>query len=52
MGKYVKCQCGAELRAHTEDEIVLLIQEHGRTAHNMEVSREQALALVQDVPDE
>jgi len=52
MTKYVKCQCGAELRATTEDEIVDLIQRHGREAHGMDVPREQALALVQDVPDE
>ena len=49
MAKYVKCQCGVEMRAETEDEIVAQIQEHGRTVHDMEVPREQALALVSDV---
>jgi predicted small metal-binding protein len=48
--KYVKCQCGVELWGATEDEIVEAIQVHGREAHAMEVPREQALALVQDVP--
>ena len=49
MAKYVKCQCGAELRAETEDEIVALVQQHGREVHDMEVPRDQALALVSDV---
>ncbi|HEX9774725.1 MAG TPA: DUF1059 domain-containing protein [Actinomycetota bacterium] len=52
MAKYVKCQCGVEMRAPTDEEIVALIQSHGREAHDIEVSREQALALVQDVPDD
>jgi predicted small metal-binding protein len=51
MTKYVKCQCGVELTANSEEEIVSLIQAHGREAHNMEVSRDQALALVEDVAD-
>jgi len=52
MAKYVRCQCGVELSAETEDEIVALIQAHGREAHRLEVSREQALALVRDVPED
>lgn len=51
MAKYVKCACGFEMRAQTEDEIVAMIQDHGRDVHSIEVSREQALALVTDVPD-
>jgi len=49
MAKYVKCQCGFEMRAATEDEIVAMTQDHSREAHNVEVPREQVLALVIDV---
>ena len=49
MAKYVKCQCGFELRAATEDAIVAMTQAHSREAHNQEVPREQVLALVIDV---
>jgi predicted small metal-binding protein len=49
MAKYVKCQCGFEMRAPTEDEIVAMTQNHSREAHNKEVPREQVLALVIDV---
>jgi predicted small metal-binding protein len=49
MAKYVKCDCGFEMRAATEDEIVAMTQEHSRKEHNQEVSREQVLALVTDV---
>ena len=39
----VKCDCGWEARGQ-EEELVRKIQEHARTVHNLEVSREQALA--------
>lgn len=40
----VRCDCGFEARG-TEDKLVPLIQRHGREAHNMKVTREQALAM-------
>jgi predicted small metal-binding protein len=40
----VTCECGFEARG-TEDEVVAITQEHGRSAHNMDVSREQVLAM-------
>lgn len=39
----VKCDCGWEAQAE-EDALVQLIQQHGQEVHNMEVTREQALA--------
>jgi predicted small metal-binding protein len=40
----VRCDCGFEVRGD-EARIVPLVQRHGREAHNMEVTREQALAM-------
>jgi predicted small metal-binding protein len=40
----VVCECGYEARG-PEDEVVRTTQQHGRDAHNMEVSREQVLAM-------
>jgi len=40
----VTCECGFEARG-SEDEVVVITQEHGRTAHNMEVTRDQVLAM-------
>ena len=40
----VTCECGFEARGG-EDEVVEKAREHGRKAHNMEVTREQVLAM-------
>ena len=40
----VRCECGFEVRG-PEDEIVPVVQKHGRELHNMEASREQVLAM-------
>jgi len=40
----VSCDCGYEARG-AEDELVPAVQRHGREAHNMDVTREQVLAM-------
>jgi predicted small metal-binding protein len=40
----VRCDCGFEVRA-SEEELVAAVQKHGREAHNMQVTPEQALAM-------
>lgn len=40
----VKCDCGFEVRG-TEDKLVPAVQKHGVEAHNMQVSRDQVLAM-------
>lgn len=40
----VRCECGFEARG-TEEELVPVVQRHGREAHNMEATREQVLAM-------
>ena len=44
----VRCDCGFEARG-TEAKLVPIIQRHGREAHNMEVTREQALSMARPV---
>ena len=40
----VRCDCGFEARGD-EAKLVPAVQRHGREAHNMEVTREQVLAM-------
>ncbi len=40
----VRCECGFEARGD-EAKLVPLVQKHGQDAHNMEVTREQVLAM-------
>lgn len=47
--KIVRCACGLEIRG-TEEELVPLVQQHGRDLHNMEVTPEQVLAMAVDAP--
>ena len=44
----VRCDCGFEARGE-EAELVPVVQKHGREAHNMEVTREQVLAMARPV---
>lgn len=45
MAKLFTCQCGVVLRGETDDELVANAQGHAREVHNMEISREQVLAM-------
>jgi predicted small metal-binding protein len=45
----IACDCGVVVRGETDDEIVSEAQKHARDAHNMEITREQALALAETV---
>jgi predicted small metal-binding protein len=40
----VTCECGFETRGD-EDTVVAATQQHGRDVHNMDVTREQVLAM-------
>jgi len=40
----VRCECGFEACA-TEANLVPIVQRHGRESHNMDVTREQVLAM-------
>ena len=45
MQKVIKCPCGFIVRAASDDELVSKAQEHAKQVHQMDLSREQALAM-------
>lgn len=45
MQKVIHCPCGFVVKGSSDDEIVARAQAHAREAHQMELSREQALAM-------
>lgn len=44
----VQCECGWTASG-TEEELVPLVQQHGREVHDLEVTREQAIAQFKPV---
>jgi predicted small metal-binding protein len=49
-GKALRCDCGYEVRASTEDDLVDAIRRHARDAHAIDFSVELALALARNAP--
>lgn len=47
MNKVINCPCGYIVRGATDDELVANAQQHARSVHGMELTREQALAMAQ-----
>lgn len=47
--KQVSCDCGKVIRAASDDELVATVQEHARSVHKMELSRDQVLAMAEPV---
>jgi predicted small metal-binding protein len=47
MAKIMRCDCGYVVRGETDDEIVANVQKHAREVHDMELTREQVLAMAQ-----
>ena len=45
MAKVVNCPCGQTIKADTDDELVGLVQAHGKDVHDQEVKREDVLAM-------
>ncbi|HSJ62807.1 MAG TPA: DUF1059 domain-containing protein [Gemmatimonadaceae bacterium] len=45
--KKVSCDCGKTIHAHSDDELVRTVQEHARSVHAMDLSREQVLAMAE-----
>ena len=45
MNKIIQCPCGSVIEGQNDDEVVKKAQEHAKTTHNMELSREQALSM-------
>jgi predicted small metal-binding protein len=47
MAKIMQCYCGHVIRGETDDELVANVRKHAREVHDMEVTREQVLAMAQ-----
>ena len=47
MNKVIHCPCGYIVRAESEDALVAQAQQHAKSVHSMELTREQALSMAQ-----
>ena len=45
MQKVINCPCGYVVNGATDDELVSRAQEHAKQVHQMDLSRDQALAM-------
>ena len=45
MEKVITCPCGYVLRGANDDEVVEKAQQHAKTVHAMDLTREQALEM-------
>jgi predicted small metal-binding protein len=45
MAKVVNCPCGEKIIGENDDELVRLVQEHGKAVHQQGVSWDDALAM-------
>lgn len=41
----MQCDCGHVVRGETDDELVANVQKHAREVHDMEITRDQILAM-------
>jgi predicted small metal-binding protein len=47
MEKVINCSCGVAIRGTDENEMAATAQQHAREVHDMDLSREQALGMIQ-----
>ena len=47
MAKIMRCDCGYVIRGEADDELVANVQKHAREVHDMEITRDQVLAMAQ-----
>jgi predicted small metal-binding protein len=47
MAKMMQCDCGYVVRGESDDELVANVQKHAREVHDMDLTREQVLAMSQ-----
>jgi predicted small metal-binding protein len=47
MEKKVECDCGKTIRASNDNQLVTDVQKHAKDVHNMDLSRDQVLAMAQ-----
>jgi predicted small metal-binding protein len=47
MRKLIRCMCGLELRSDDESELIMLVQQHAREAHDLALNDEQVRAMME-----
>jgi predicted small metal-binding protein len=47
--KQVSCDCGEVIREESEEELVRAVKEHADEVHDMDLTREQVLAMARPV---
>lgn len=47
--KQVACDCGKTIREESDDELVAAVQQHAQEVHEMDLTREQILAMAEPV---
>jgi predicted small metal-binding protein len=45
MKKVIHCPCGSVIEGSNDEDVVKKAQDHAKTIHNMDLSREQALSM-------
>ena len=45
MEKVINCPCGFIVKGNSDDEVVANAQKHAKEVHQMELTRDQALAM-------
>ena len=48
-GKQVSCDCGKVIREQSDDSLVAEVQRHASEVHDMNLTREQVLAMAEPV---
>ena len=48
-GKQVSCDCGKVIREQSDDSLVAEVQRHAAEVHDMNLTREQVLAMAEPV---
>jgi predicted small metal-binding protein len=46
MAKTIRCECGYVAHADSTDDLIADVQRHARQEHQMELTREQVLAMI------
>lgn len=49
MTKQVKCDCGKTIREDDDERLVRTVQQHAKEVHDMDLTREQVLAMARPV---
>lgn len=47
--KQVSCDCGKTIRESSDDQLIASVQKHAKQVHDMDLTREQVLAMAEPV---